>query len=579
MVSTSSRGGTQQIMGWLYIPQASCDMLVSCCPSLLEEPLSLRRFLSVLLALAPICFAPPLLSAQSSWSLRPEDPEVQVFGGYSAYRAGGKLNGVTLPDFTNGWASQFIINTNHWVGFVADFNGHYNSAASAHNFALGVRFQRPLWRVVPFGEALLGVQRLTPKGSPGQNSPAYNLGAGLDVKVNSRFSVRPFQLSYVGTNYTAASSATGQSDTFKGVRVQAGLLYNIALVSLEGDVIAACSAEPTTVDSGGVVKIAVTPKGFQPKRILSYSYATTAGTVAGNEAAASVDTTGVKPGTYAVTAKVVDNGKRKHQQTASCKASFIVNAVHPPTLSVSADPASIKPGDSSTITARGRSQDNRPLSYSCAADGGQLSGSGPTYTLDASGVPEGKVTVTCKVTDDRRLVASASTSVEIAIPAVAPPPPAQAAAPAAAAVQPSRFGAIEFKRDTKRPTRVDNEAKGELDRYADALAATPDVKGALVGFAAPTDARDRAKRRAIAGQRAVNTKDYLSKEKGVDAKRIQPRTGSGNGQKVELWLLPPGSVFTAKGSAVVDETIVKAVPRVALKARKPRGKPNKKVHK
>jgi hypothetical protein len=146
-------------------------------------------------------------------------------------------------------------------------------------------------------------------------------------------------------------------------------------------------------------------------------------------------------------------------------------------------------------------------------------------------------------------------------------------------VQPSRFGAIEFKRDTKRPTRVDNEAKGELDRYADALAAVPDVKGVLVGYAAPTDAKDGAKRHAIAGQRAVNTKDYLSKEKGVDPMRIQPRAGSGDGQKVELWLLPAGSVFAAEGSSVVDETKVKAVPRVALKARKPSGKPHKKVHK
>jgi hypothetical protein len=53
---------------------------------------------------------------------------------------------------------------------------------------------------------------------------------------------------------------------------------------------------------------------------------------------------------------------RKHQLTASCKAQFVVNAKHPPTLSVSAAPDSLKAGEASTITAIGNSDENRPLS-------------------------------------------------------------------------------------------------------------------------------------------------------------------------------------------------------------------------
>jgi len=538
-------------------------MLVSCCLSLLEEPLSLRRFLSVLLASATALCAPQLLSAQGAWSLRPGDPKAEVFGGYSDYHPGGKVNGVAVPNFPNGWAGQFIINTSHWTGIILDFNGHYNASASAHDFAFGLRFQRPVWHVIPFGEAMLGVQHFSPKGFQTQNTPTYIFGAGLDVKVNSKFSVRPFQLSYVNTNYTALSGSS-QSNNFNGFRAQAGVLYNLGLASPEGPVTAVCTAEPSAVDSGAPVKISVTPKGFLPKRILSYSYASTGGAIAGNQSSASVDTAAVKAGTYTVTAKVTDNGKRKHQQTASCEATFSVNELHPPTLSVSADPASLKSGDAATITARGSSQDNRPLSYTCSADGGQFTGKGPTYTLDTAGVPQGKITVNCTVSDDRNLTASSSASVEVSVPA------------GAAAVQPSKFGVIEFKHDVKRPTRVDNEAKGELDRYADALAAAPDVKGVVVGYAAATEDKDST---SFASQRAVNTKDYLTKEKGLDPARIEPRTGSGGDQKVELWIIPAGASLAAEGTTVVDESKVKAVPRAALKTKKTHRKAHKKAHK
>ena len=79
---------------------------------------------------------------------------------------------------------------------------------------------------------------------------------------------------------------------------------------------------------------------------------------------------------------------------------------------------------------------------------------------------------------------------------------------------------------------MDNEAKGELDRYADALSASPDSKGVVVGFAASGEPSN------YAAQRAVNTKDYVTKEKGVDSARIEPRTGSGDDKRVDLWIVP-----------------------------------------
>jgi outer membrane protein OmpA-like peptidoglycan-associated protein len=493
-----------------------------------------------------------------------DEPKVEVFGGYSWYRSGSTVNSVSVPNFSAGWASQFIFNRRQQpTGIVVEVDGHYNDFGDAHALAFGPRVQMHVRQYMPFVESLIGVQHTSAKNSSSQTSGEYIIGGGFDMTVNPRFSVRPLQIDYVGTSFGSGAAANG-------LRVQGGVVYYLGVPEEEGVVTASCSAEPAAVDSGAMVRIGVTAKGFVPKRRLRYSYVTTGGAIVPNAATASVDTTGLGPGKYTVSAKVVDNGKRNHQQRASCQTAFGVNAKHPPVLTASANAATVRPGGSLTITASGSSEDKRPLSYSCSASAGQLTGNGPTFTLDTTGVPKGKVTVDCTVTDDRNLSASSSTTVDVE--------PSVQHGPVSMPPQPSKFGAIEFKHDLKRPTRVDNEAKGELDRYADALAATPDANSVVVGYGATEEDKDSQKVINFAGQRAVNTKDYLSKGKGVDPARIQPRIGKGDEQKAELWIVPAGAKFAAAGTTVVDESKVHAVPRVTLKARKT-GKAHRTVHK
>ena len=71
-------------------------------------------------------------------------------------------------------------------------------------------------------------------------------------------------------------------------------------------------------------------------------------------------------GTYTVTAKV-DDGKGG---TASCTADIAVQEKphHPPTISCSANPSTIQPGEKSTITSTASSPDNLDLTYSYSAD-------------------------------------------------------------------------------------------------------------------------------------------------------------------------------------------------------------------
>jgi len=509
--------------------------------------MSMRRWISCIFALTMTLCATSISLAQSK-----DYSKFDIFAGYSWYHPGGSVNQTELDDYNAGWGAQFTYNLNHWAGLTLDASGHYHDG-SAHSITFGPQFRLRREHFSPFVEVLVGGMRFAPDAAPDESNFALITGGGIDYNVNRHLSIRPIQADYVYTQYNAFTPSGSRND-LNGVRLQAGLVFHFGFThEEEAPVNASCSAQPSAVDAGAPVKILVNPSGFSPKRVLSYSYASTGGMVGGSGATATVDTTGLQSGNYTVTATVTDNGKGEHQRSASCQAGFAVNAMHPPTLAVSADPSTVTAGESSAITANGNSPDNRPLTYWCSSTAGSLSGSEQHYTLDTKGVEPGSVTVNCTVTDDRHLKAMAGTDVQVQAPA--PPPPPEIAP--AAAPEANKFGEIEFKNDQTRPTRVDNEAKGELDRYADALANAPDATGVVVGYQLGSEPR------GYAAQRAVNTKDYLTREKGVDPSRIEVRTGSGDDQRTDLWVVPAGASFSEEGTETVNEGSVKAIPRNA----------------
>jgi len=126
---------------------------------------------------------------------------------------------------------------------------------------------------------------------------------------------------------------------------------------------------------------------------------------------------------------------------------------------------------------------------------------------------------------------------------------------------------------------VDNEAKAGLDEIALALQKDSDSKVYLVGN---SDAKEKAKAEKeaakakknkhlkvedCAAQRAVNTKDYLVKEKGIDASRISVFTGTTDSQSVGAYLVPAGATFSVSATPV-DENAVTAQARKPLPAAK-----------
>ena len=188
---------------------------------------------------------------------------------------------------------------------------------------------------------------------------------------------------------------------------------------------ASCSASPAQVFPGDSVTVTATPVGLNPK--LNTVYAWSGDAVTGNGSTASVNTSALNPGTYTVTGNLKQGkpGKEglKPWEVANCSATYTVKEFEPPTISCSARPTDLKPGDSSTVTAQGLSPQNRPLTYSYQASGGAISGSGTTATYSSAGASAGPVQITCSVSDDKGHTATASTGLNIQAPASPPPPP------------------------------------------------------------------------------------------------------------------------------------------------------------
>ena len=188
---------------------------------------------------------------------------------------------------------------------------------------------------------------------------------------------------------------------------------------------ASCSASPAQVYPGDQVTVTANPENLNPK--LNTVYTWSGDGVTGNGTTASVNTAALRPGTYTVQGSVKEGkpGKEgeKPWQVADCSATYTVKEFEPPTLSCSANPSDLKPGDSTTLTAQGVSPQNRPLTYSYQASSGTISGSGPTATYSSTGASTGTAQITCSVSDDKGHTATANATVNIQAPPPPPPPP------------------------------------------------------------------------------------------------------------------------------------------------------------
>jgi outer membrane protein OmpA-like peptidoglycan-associated protein len=510
---------------------------------------------------------------------------IDVFTGYSYFAPHGTVN-TTLPDGTI-FSDKYSSVDYGAIGSVAYyFNRYFGGQVEYANHPDGNNdgFQTiqggPVFRyptsegITPFIHALAGAAKVGGPNVPGDGNfpkhgytwgPALTVGGGLDYNLpffNHHVALRLFQADYeyIHANFGPEPLVGGRAN-IDAARLSTGVVWKFGNIIPPPPVQYTCSANPTSVYPGDPITITGTATNLNPKKTATYSWSGQGVTVKGDTATANVDTTGLQPGNYTVTGHVSEG--QKPGQFADCTANFTVKQYEPPTVSCSVNPSSVNPGDSATVTATGVSPQNRPLTYSYTASAGSVSGTGNTATLSTAGAPAGTITVTANVSDDKGQTASGTCSVTVNAPA--PPAP-----------KTQTLCSIQFSRDKRRPARVDNEAKACLDDVALNAQRSSDATVVVVGNAT-ADEQNPPKRRGrraapptnLAAQRAVNTKDYLVKEKGIDASRIQVRTGTAGAQEVENYLVPAGASFDTDvpGTTAVDESAVQPQTRKPLPER------------
>ncbi len=506
------------------------------------------------------------MAAASPYSagLNVSSPRAELFLGYSYLRAVPTLATGNRLVWLNGGSTSIAFNFNRHLGLVADFGaytnsqmrftGTYTSTVNVNNsnvgvlsYLIGPRLSfRKNERVSPFVQALFGgvhANQVSLAGCtfsctllPSQNAFAMTAGGGLDLRVRPHLAIRIIQAEYLMTRFT--SYTTGSAATQNDMRLSAGIVIRMGGNPATPQVTLACSVSPTAIFPGDPVTVTATASNLDPKLNVVYTWAGVPG-LNGNGTTASLDsaaTASLAPGAYTVNCGVKEGRPGKEGlmpwESAGATASFTVKAFEPPTISCSASPSSLNPGDKSVITAAGVSPQNRPLTYSYSAPSGAVSGSGATATYDSTGAPAGPVAITCNVSDDKGQTATANTSVTIAPP---PPPPA----PLAEQVQlETRLALHSVFFPTDQPWAKHPEGgllvsqEGTLTTLATDfkryLTFKPDAHLILTGHA---DVRGSVEyNQALSDRRVARTKQFLV-EQGVSEASIETR---GVGKDEEL---------------------------------------------
>ena len=158
-------------------------------------------------------------------------------------------------------------------------------------YMIGPQFTLSRGKFRPFAEVLVGgahsnvyknaINNLTftgVSGAPSNNTFAAAAGLGLDLAVSRRFSIRPFEMDYLYTNFNGNLGLTKNQNSWRylgGVVLTFGGKPPIPPS-------ASCSATPTEIWSGAPVTATISTQNFNPKHTVTYSWTSSGGKAVGN---------------------------------------------------------------------------------------------------------------------------------------------------------------------------------------------------------------------------------------------------------------------------------------------------------
>jgi outer membrane protein OmpA-like peptidoglycan-associated protein len=173
---------------------------------------------------------------------------------------------------------------------------------------------------------------------PGDPVMVTATAGSLDPKMNAIYSLTGPGVTAQGATATVATGtlAPGSYTVNCGVKEgkpgkegmqpweSATATANFTVKTFEPPTIS-CSASPSTINAGD--KSSITAAGMSPQnRPLTYTYSATAGSINGNGASASFDSTGAPAGVIGITCNVVDD----KNQTATANTSVTISAPYAP---------------------------------------------------------------------------------------------------------------------------------------------------------------------------------------------------------------------------------------------------------
>jgi len=525
------------------------------------------RSICHVLVLACAALSPAVLTAQDAAKPAPKAASSDyasrwdIFAGYSYLAPKGtvqvpQLNGTVQPYSYNavnvGGLFSGAYYFNKYVGAQVEYGVHEWGDQNSNGSNIGTHgnddgfqtvgggliFRYPTGDITPFVHGLIGAARIDgPDHNPNQWGPELTAGGGIDYETplfNHRLAIRVFQADYNYMHADFGPNAYGGRANINAARLSTGVVFHVGSIAPPVAPTIACSASPTAVFPGDPVTVTATANGLNPKEHAIYTWSGDG--VTGHDATATVATASQAPGTYTVKCGVKEGkpGKEglKPWQVADASTTYTVKEFEPPTVSCSANPASLKPGEKSTVTSSGMSPQNRPLTYSYSTASGTVRGSGTSATYDSTGAPTGTVNIACNVMDDKGHSANASTMVTIE-----PPPPPPGPSPEQVRLE-ARLALHSVFFPTAQPKATNPEGglvasqQGTLTTLASDfkqyLTIKPDAHLILAGH---TDVRGSVEyNQALSDRRVARTKKFLV-EQGVPEGSIETR-GLGKEQQL-----------------------------------------------
>jgi outer membrane protein OmpA-like peptidoglycan-associated protein len=281
--------------------------------------------------------------------------------GYNNIRANAPPGGCTCFDMNGGFVFGTVRLT-EWLGISGEFTGGHSSNISLlgqgltlTTFTGGPRISHRFRKFTPFGEVMVGGAHGSGSYFPTKlssyssaSSFAVSTGGGLDVGLNSRFSVRALDLQYLRTSFP-----NGVNNEQNQLMIGAGLIIKFKGHSRE-EAAAPPPAEPATpppppptppppsvafscgtnvanVPLGQMVVITGDAKTEPGQLDLEYSWSTDGGTIEGSGNVVSINTTGMAIGDYRVKGHAILVSSPSVNR--DCVAVFRVVPVEPPPAS------------------------------------------------------------------------------------------------------------------------------------------------------------------------------------------------------------------------------------------------------